>query len=344
VAGKWLTRGTDGRLTVFALAAAGLLRWTEVRPGESEWEGPQVFPVPPGLSHLSVTQGANGYLHFLGHRVRGHEGGRSTTDLMYTMQYQSGRPINDWRALANPYKETDDRHPRLGRPTGAVDTAGTLHVFARNAGRGLHVRREDKDGKWLAWKDLRGSALHEGVTVGVTAKGRIGVLAPSDKPVHHWQQAVRGGEFERMEDIRVTVVPGSGVALETAEDQLTYYVGDAYSSGLLAIRPNGSIVQIGGAPAGGAPSALRTVVDGQDCTILAHRGLSGSPIFGAFVTNAEEWGVQWAEIGRPCVGDPALALDAYGRIVLAMVDTDGSVHVTRQSSSSGLTLGQWRRL
>ncbi|MGW1157965.1 hypothetical protein ACWD5Q_15160 [Streptomyces sp. NPDC002513] len=342
--GTWLSRGTDGRLTVFALSPEGLLRWTEIRPGGPEWEGPQVFPVPPGLSHVSIAQGADGYLHFLAHRTRRRDDGRTTTDLMYTMQYQSGRPINDWRALANPYKETDDRHPRLGYPTGAVDTAGTLHVFVRNAGRGLHVRHEDKDGKWRPWKDLRGSALHEGVTVGVTSKGRIGVLAPSDKPLHHWQQPVRGGEFERREDIAVTMVPGSGVALETAEDQLTYYVGDAYSSGLLAIRPNGSVVQIGGAPAGGAPSALRTLIDGQDCTILTHRGLAGSPIFGAFVTGAEDWGVQWADVGRPCLGNPALALDGHGRITLAMISTDGSPYVTRQSSPSGLTLGQWRRL
>ncbi|MFF9125242.1 hypothetical protein ACF09J_18405 [Streptomyces sp. NPDC014889] len=260
------------------------------------------------------------------------------------MQYQSGRPINDWRALANPYKEGDDRHPRLGHPTGVVDTAGTLHVFVRNAGRGLHLRHEDKDGKWHPWKDLRGSALHEGATAGVTSKGRIGVLAPSDKPLHHWQQSVCGGEFERLEDVHVTMVPGSGVALETSGDQLTYYVKDASSSGLLAIRPDGSLVQIGGAPAGGAPSALRTLIDGQDCTILTHRGLADSPIFGAFVTNTEELGVQWAEVGHPCLGDPALVLDAHGRITLAMIAADGSPHITRQSSSSGLTLGQWHRL
>ncbi|MFD6189935.1 hypothetical protein [Streptomyces sp. NPDC060275] len=320
------------------------MRWTEELPGGPEWLGPEILPLPPGLSHVSITQGANRYLHFLAHRTRRREDGRALTDLMYTMQYQSGRPLNDWRALANPYKDTDDRHPRLGYPTGAVDTAGTLHVFARNAGRGLHLRHEDKSGKWRAWQDLRGSALHEGLTVGVTSKGRIGVLAASEKPAHHWQQAVLGGEFERREDFAVTLVPGTGVALETSEDQLTYYAADAYSSGLLAIRPNGSVVQIGGAPGGDAPSALRTTIEGQDCTVLAHRGVAGSPIFGAFVTNAEEWGVQWADIGRPCVGAPALALDGLGRIVLAMVSTDGSPYVTRQSSSSGLTLGQWRRL
>ncbi|MFI6491022.1 hypothetical protein [Streptomyces sp. NPDC050564] len=344
VGGTWLTRGTDGRLSLFALAADGLLRWTEVRPGGPDWEGPAFFPVPAGLTHLSIVQGANGYLHFLARRTRRHADGRTTVDLMCTMQYQSGRPINEWRAIANPYKDTDDRHPRMGYPIGAVDGAGILHVFVRNAGRGLHLRHEDKDGKWRPWHDLRGSALHEGVVVGVTSKGRIGVLAPSDKPVHHWQQPVQGGQFERLEDIPVTIVPGTGVALETSEDQLTYYVNDAYSSSLLAIRPNGSVVPIGGAPGGGTPSALRTRIDGQDCTVLVHRGLSGSPVFGAFVTNAEEWGVQWAEVGQPCLGDPIVTLDANGRIVLALLGTDGAPRVTRQSSADGLALGQWRQI
>ncbi|WP_425828395.1 hypothetical protein [Streptomyces fractus] len=344
VGGKWLTRGTDGRLTLFALSPDGLLRWTETRPGGPDWEGPQVFPVPPGLSGISIAQGANGYLHFLGHRVRERGAGKATTDLMYSMQYQSGRPLNDWRALSNPYKETDQRHPRLGRPVGAVDTTGTLYVFARNAGRGLHLRHEDTGGDWKAWQDLRGSALHDGVTVGVTARGRVGVLAPSDKPVHHWQQPSPGGQFERRSDVHVTMVPGTGTALETSEDQLTFYIADAYSHGLLAIRPDGTIVPIGGAPGGGAVCALRTLIDGQDCTVLVHRGMNDSPIFGAFVTNAEEWGVQWAEVGRPCLGDPAVALDAYGRIVLAIIDTDGVPQATRQTSPTGLQLGQWRRV
>ncbi len=342
VGGKWLTRGTDGRLTLFALGSGELLRWTESRPGGPDWNGPEHLPVPPHLSHLTIAQGANGYLHFLAHRVRQAAGGRTVTDLMYSMQYQSGRPLNEWRAIGNPYKADDERNPRLGFPTGAVDGAGILHVFVRNAGRGLHVRHEDKDGKWRPWQDLRGSALHEGVTVGVTSKGRIGVLGPSEKPLHHWQQPVQGGAFERQEDLHVTVVPGTGVALETAEDQLTYYAADAYSPNLLAIRPNGSVVPIGGAPGGGALSALRTVIDGQDCTVLVHRGVGGTPVFGAFVTNAEEWGVEWAEVGRPCLGDPATVLDAHGRIVVAMLGTDGVPRITRQVSESGLSLGQWR--
>jgi hypothetical protein len=342
VGGKFLTRGTDGRLTLFALGSGELLRWTESRPGGPDWNGPERFPLPPGLSRLSLSQGVNGYVHFLARRTREDAEGRTVTDLMHSTQYQSGRPLNEWRAIGNPYKADDRRNPRLGCPTGVVDGAGTLHVFVRNAGRGLHVRHEDKDGKWRPWQDLRGSKLHEDVTVGVTSKGRIGVLGPSEKPLHHWQQPIQGGPFERLEDIHVTMVPGTGVALETAEDQLTFYVADACSPSLLAIRPNGSVVPIGGAPGGGAPSALRTVVDGQDCTVLVHRGADGTPVFGAFVTNAEEWGVQWAEVGLPCLGDPATVLDAHGRVVLAVLGTDGIPRVARQSSESGLTLGQWR--
>ncbi|KPI10473.1 hypothetical protein OK074_0108 [Actinobacteria bacterium OK074] len=343
LAGKWLTRGTDGRLSAFALSGRQLLRWTENRPGGPDWTGPESFALPAGLDRVTVAQGANGYLHLLGRRTRKHSDDRTLHELMYSVQYQSGRPPMEWRVIGNPYKHFDKRHPKIGFPTGAVDGAGILHVFVRNAGRGLHLLTEDKGGKWNPWVDLRGSALHEGVTVGVTSKGRIGVLAPSDKPAHHWQQAVRGGEFERLEDVPVSMVPGSGVGLETSEDQLTYYVSDARSGGLMAIRPNGSVVPIGGAPdQGAAPCALRTDVDGQDCTVIVHRGLGGSPVFGAFVTNAEEWGVEWAEIGQPCAGDPAVALDGNDRIVLALFGTDGVLRLSRQSAGEGLALGAWQ--
>lgn len=67
VGGPWLVLGKDGRLSVYAHGRAGLLRWTEARRGGSRWTGPDVFPAAD-LTRVSVAQGADGYIHFLGRR------------------------------------------------------------------------------------------------------------------------------------------------------------------------------------------------------------------------------------------------------------------------------------
>jgi hypothetical protein len=48
--GDWLTRGKDGRLTLYAPTDGGLLRWTETTVGGPEWSGPHFVPVA-GLTH-----------------------------------------------------------------------------------------------------------------------------------------------------------------------------------------------------------------------------------------------------------------------------------------------------
>lgn len=73
--GRWLVLGKDGRLTAYARSRAGLLRWTETRPGGPHWSEPDLIPVPD-LTDLSVTQGADTYVHFLGRVPAGVTGRR----------------------------------------------------------------------------------------------------------------------------------------------------------------------------------------------------------------------------------------------------------------------------
>lgn len=111
--GRWLVRGKDGRLTAYARNEDGLLRWTEERPGGPGWEGPEFFPVP-ALTHLGLAQGADGYVHFVGRRVRDGADGTPRVDLVHAIQYQTGRPVTAWRTLGNPYKDGDERAARIG--------------------------------------------------------------------------------------------------------------------------------------------------------------------------------------------------------------------------------------
>ncbi|SDK29033.1 hypothetical protein [Streptomyces indicus] len=341
--GQWLVNGKDGRLTAYVADADGLYRWTEDRPASGQWSGPAFFPVS-GLTHLTAVQGVDTYVHFLGRRERAHAGGRIDTDIVHAIQYQSGRPVTEWRSLGNPHSE-QDRARQLGAPAAVTDERGTVFVFARNAGGGLMLRREGKTGKWERWTDLRGSDLLDPPVPVATSDGRVEVVASTRNGVLRWAQSEPDGPFETGSPTGMHALPGSGVALETAPGRPTYYWTDAGRSGVVAHRPGGWPIPLGGAPGDGAIAAVRTMLDGYDCTVLAQRGPGGTVVVGVCGTEAEQNGVWWSDTGVECAGAPALVRDAYGRVVLGVTGRDGSPRVVRQEQGPGLTLSpRWEQL
>ncbi|MBB4898634.1 hypothetical protein AB0M25_12465 [Streptomyces griseomycini] len=341
-AGSWLVRGKDGRLTAYAPCGGGLLRWTETRPGGPEWSGPDFFPVAD-LTHLSVAQGVDAYVHFLGRRERRRADGTVQVDVVHAIQYQTGRPVTEWRSLGNPHSEPD-LAVRFGAPVAAVDAAGTVHVFVRNAGGGLMMRREGRGGKWEPWADLRGSDLQDGLVATAVSTGRVEVFAPAGGAALHWVQPEPGAAPQRSPDVRPGPLPGSVAVLETAPGRLTWFWTDPAGAGLVCHRPGGWSVPLGGTPSDGANAVLRASLDGYDCTVIAHRGASGSPLVGVCGTEAEASGLWWADTGRACAGDPALVHDAHGRVVLGAFDPDGALWVARQESGPGLAFTDWLRV
>ncbi|CAL9614969.1 hypothetical protein SUDANB15_05689 [Streptomyces sp. enrichment culture] len=341
-AGSWLVRGKDGRLTAYAPCGGGLLRWTETRPGGPEWSGPDFFPVAD-LTHLSVAQGVDAYVHFLGRRERRRADGTVQVDVVHAIQYQTGRPVTEWRSLGNPHSEPD-LAVRFGAPVAAVDAAGTVHVFVRNAGGGLMMRREGRGGKWEPWADLRGSDLQDGLVATAASTGRVEVFAPAGGAALHWVQPEPGAAPQRSPDVRPGPLPGSVAVLETAPGRLTWFWTDPAGAGLVCHRPGGWSVPLGGTPSDGANAVLRASLDGYDCTVIAHRGASGSPLVGVCGTEAEASGLWWADTGRACAGDPALVHDAHGRVVLGAFDPDGALWVARQESGPGLAFTDWLRV
>ncbi|MFE6159126.1 hypothetical protein ACFQ7F_09445 [Streptomyces sp. NPDC056486] len=342
---RWLLRGRDGRLTAYTRTEGGLLRWTESTPGGPDWTGPEFFEVPD-LTYLTLAQGADGYVHFLGRRERSDGEGKTAVDIVHSVQYQSGRPLMDWRSLGNPHTKLVERAPHLGAPAAAVDAAGTVHVFVRDAVNSVRMRREGKGGKWEGWKDFKVRKALDGIVALATSAGRVEVLAPGADATLRWAQEERGGELLRTDDVPLAPAPGSGTALETAPDRLTYYAADVLGSGVLAHRPadGGPAVPLGGAPGTGPTAAVRTTIDGHDCTVLAHRTSTGRPAIAAFPTEDEDAGLWWAETGEPCLGAPALALDAHGRVVIAAVGADGTLRLARQKAEKGLALEAWTTL
>lgn len=339
--GSWLLRGNDDRLSIYALAEGGVRRWTETGVGSGRWSGPDFFPVE-GLTHLAVVQGANRYVHFLGRRER--LGGDGTkVDLVYAVQYQSGRTLGDWRSLGNPYRD-----PRgaatVGAPTAAVDGQGTVHVFVSGGPGGVMLRREARSGAWEAWKDLRGGAVAGGLSAAANSAGLVEVLVPGHRSVMRWVQTEPGADLRRAQDLTPAPAPGSTALLETSPGVFTAYWSEQSGTGVYAQRPGEWAFPAGGAPGEGPHAALRTTLDGYDCTVLAHQGRTGTAVLGVCGTGAESGGLWWTDTGVTCVGTPALALDGHGRIVMATVRADGAVLVNRQRPEPGLSLSDWGRL
>ncbi|MFJ4501681.1 hypothetical protein [Streptomyces sp. NPDC088864] len=340
--GRWMTLGKDGRLTLYARADGGLLRWTQRGVGGDAWDGPDLFPVE-GLTDLTVVQGADAYVHFLGRRERRDAEGPHV-DFVHAVQYQTGRPVTEWRSLGNIYRDRE-RGLKVGPPAGVVDARGTVFVFARNAGGGLQLRREGKGGKWGSWQDLKGSGLSAEIVASATSGGLVEVFVTGERGVRQWRQEAPDGPLVEAPALQFYAVGGSVTALETAPDRLTYYWTDAATGGMAAYRAGAWPVLLGGYPGEGAVVALRAMLDGYDCTVLAQRGTGGALLIGVCGTGAEQDGVWWSDTAEECTGDPALAVDGLGRVVVAVRGRDGSLSLARQEPGPGLTLSsQWLRL
>ncbi|WP_406722204.1 hypothetical protein OG968_07585 [Streptomyces althioticus] len=338
--GTWLTRGKDGKLTLYALAPDGVVRWMETTVGGPDWSGPHVVPVP-GLTRLTVLQGANSYVHFLGRRERTGADGARSVDIVHAVQYQTGLAFSDWRSLGSPSGEAA---ALPSEPAGAVARDGSVHVVVRGDRGGLKLRRETPNGKWRAWEQLPGGDVHSPPAAVALSDGRIEVCARAETGVLVWRQSEPGGDFTVPRAFSLRPVPGTATALETGPGRPTFFWSDSETDGAVAWRVGDWPIALGGTAADGPYAALRTSLDGFDCAVLAHRGRGGAAVLGMGGVEKEADGFWWYELPETCQGAPALALDGRGRVVMALIGPDGRPRVARQGDGDGLALTRWHTL
>ncbi|MEU4981727.1 hypothetical protein [Streptomyces sp. NPDC021969] len=336
--GDWLLLGRDGRLSVYFQADDAALWRAQSTPG-GRWEAPRRVggdkTLRPG--GLAVGQGADGYAHLVAWQPTGAD--RSV--LAHTTHFRPLLAPLDWQPTGHPNKQGD----RTGSPTVAVDAQGRAHVFVRNGGGGMSMVAQREKGGWAPWRDLRGSRVQESPVAVTTRTGLVELYAPVESGILHWSQEGPGTRMVLGERLHAAVRPGTLRALATSAEHTTVFFTDDDTGELCAWRPGGKPASLVPAAGPGPVSAVRTVIDGYDCTVVAQRAAgSGRVAFAAYPSETEEAGAAWTESGPALPADAtvALALDADDRLVAATLSpSTGQLLLTRRKDEAGLALGAW---
>ncbi|MEV6396167.1 hypothetical protein AB0M39_15540, partial [Streptomyces sp. NPDC051907] len=340
----WLTQGADGRLTAYAALGGGVVRWTEDRPGGPEWTQTRLPATPSLLPVLAVAQSPEGWVHLVSlRRTPDPESGGAALEVMHAVQYQSGRPSAPWRSLGNPNGNHRTKGREVGVPAVVVDGDGCPHIFARNFGRGVSSRSQRLDTSWTGWTDRQGSGVADGLAAVRDEQGRPELFAPTGEGVLRWHRRPEGGGLVRSpHPLPLVAAPGSALTAQpTGPGRITLYGADARDGALWALRTDDAATRIG--EAGGRSVVLaRAVVDGYDCTVLLQRAAEGETAIAAYPTEHEHSGLWWEQTGGQGIREPAAAVDAHGRLVVASLDPTGRLRVARQDTTAqGLLLGGW---
>ncbi|MFF8599757.1 hypothetical protein ACF065_11780 [Streptomyces sp. NPDC015232] len=340
---RWLTAGTDGRLSLHLLSAGGVLRWTERTPGGPGWIGPEPLDTPELMPGLSVVQGPDGYVRLLG--LRRSEGRRGPAlDVVTAVQYQSGRALGPWTEVGNPNAREWHKARRVGFPAGAFDASGTFHVFVRNVGASISTRRQDPDGRWSPWEHLRGRKVADELVafpswdggVDLVARVRDGVAAV------HWHRDPATGTWTEDRAVPVSAVPGS---LSAAPEAGALRFRHAETNEVCVWQPGTPApVGLGGGDGTGPVTGLAGAgIQGWGCTVLVRTGHDGLPSVGAHPDGRPDLGVWWAPHAAAATAPPAVALDGRGRVVIATIGSDGGPLIARQRPDvQGLEFSGWQ--
>ncbi|MCX5040011.1 hypothetical protein OHA99_07405 [Streptomyces coelicoflavus] len=337
--GDWLLTGRDGRLSVY-LPSNDAALWRAERAPAGPWEPPRRIGGDQELrpdGGIAVGRGPDGYTHLVAWRPTG--AGRCA--LVHTTHFRPLLAPLDWQPAGHPNKQGD----RTGTPAVAVDAQGRAHVFVRNGGGGLSMVAQQEKGGWEPWRDLKGRGVQEAPAAVTADSGLVEAYAPVEGGILHWRQDKPGARPVPGERLDATVRPGTLRALATSAEHTTVFYTDDGTGELCAWRPGGKPAALVAAAGPGPVSAVRTVIDGHDCTLVAQRAAAGGRVaFAAYPSELEEMGAAWTESGPALPSDAtvSLTLDTDGRLVAATLSpSSGQLLLSRRKDEAGLALGAW---
>ncbi|MFF0747858.1 PIG-L family deacetylase [Streptomyces sp. NPDC004267] len=186
-----LAEEPGGRLAAYGVLGLRAVRWRESAPHSGVWGEPEDLGGGPLVPALGSAVLGDGRLLLFGVRFAALEGrgGANRRELVLLEQRSPGGPFLAWRGLGNP-ERGDDRGRRIGSPVAVAAPDGTVHLFVRNADKGVSTRVRAADGGWGPWRALPADAgkdeIQDGLTALVDTHGRVHLLAAGRTAVRHW--------------------------------------------------------------------------------------------------------------------------------------------------------------
>ncbi|MEV6670137.1 PIG-L family deacetylase [Streptomyces sp. NPDC051162] len=180
----------SGRLEAYGVLGLQAVRWQETSAGSGRWGDPQNLgggPLAPALASVKDTAGRR-LLFGLRFSALAGQGRPDTREIVVLEQGSpDGAFKDDWKPLGNPEHKAD-RGRRVGMPAAIATPDGRVHLFVRNAGKGVSSRVREADGKWGKWQSLHGQEIQDGLTVTLDQDKRVHVFGTGRDTVHHWSQ------------------------------------------------------------------------------------------------------------------------------------------------------------
>ncbi|MEV6650311.1 PIG-L family deacetylase [Streptomyces sp. NPDC051219] len=181
----------DGRLVAYGVLGLRAVRWRETAPGSGEWAAPDDLgggPLGPVLGAATLKDGRQ-LLFALRFASLGGRGGPGRREIVLLEQRAPGGHFSAWTGLGNPERQKD-RGRRIGSPVAVAASDGRVHLFVRNADKGISTRVRAADGGWGAWQDLGGDEIQDGFAAVADRAGAVHVFASGLDTVHHWVDGV----------------------------------------------------------------------------------------------------------------------------------------------------------
>ncbi|MFF8598669.1 PIG-L family deacetylase [Streptomyces sp. NPDC015232] len=212
-AGPAVAEEPDGRLSAYGVLGLRAVRWRERERGGGEFGEPEDLGGGPLAPVLAPAALADGRLLLFGVRFAAlsGRGGANRREVVLLEQRSPGGAFRAWQGLGSPERE-DDRSRRIGAPVALAAPDGRVHLFVRNADKGVSTRVRAADGTWGPWRALPGQEeVQDGLTALLDTAGRAHLLAAGRTHVRHWVGGSPAAPLPLSGD-PVAAVPASGPA------------------------------------------------------------------------------------------------------------------------------------
>ncbi|MFG2624305.1 PIG-L family deacetylase [Streptomyces sp. NPDC048473] len=228
----------DGRLVAYGVLGLRAVSWRESAPGSGVWDTPDDLgggPLAPVLGSASLPDGRQLLFGLRFAALSGH-GADNEREIVVLEQRSPGGSFRAWQGLGNPVRDHDGGR-RIGVPVAVTAPDGQVHLFVRNAEKGLSTQVRDTAGRWSGWRDTGGGKVQDGLSAVVDDAGCVHVFAAGRFAVHHWTQDAPGDAVTARTQISGVPVPGDGpAALPGADGTVELFYRAAAKAGLTTVR------------------------------------------------------------------------------------------------------------